>query len=170
MPNQLHVLITYSSGLDTDVEQLYIIFIVNVNSLKFPLTLQRRSHLFLVGAAEIERRRGECERRRREGIIGGSWGMPPPPPPENFKQTVRFRAFWDEFKQNFVSFWKHFFWYLNIVMERRNLCDGTNVLPYIVSWTACFLCFVFFFSSPFFRCVCVCVCGGGGGGDRGAFK
>ena len=39
MPNQLHVLITYSSGLDTDVEQLYIIFIVNVNSLKFPPTL-----------------------------------------------------------------------------------------------------------------------------------
>ena len=39
MPNQLHVLITYSSGLDTDVEQHYIIFIVNVNSLKFPLTL-----------------------------------------------------------------------------------------------------------------------------------
>ena len=27
------------SGLDTDVEQLYTIFIVNVNSLKFPLTL-----------------------------------------------------------------------------------------------------------------------------------
>ena len=26
MPSQLHVLITYSSGLDTDVEQLYIIF------------------------------------------------------------------------------------------------------------------------------------------------
>ena len=35
MPNQLHVLITYSSGLDTDVEHHFIIFIVNVNSLKF---------------------------------------------------------------------------------------------------------------------------------------
>ena len=33
------IVITYSSGLDTDVEQLYTIFIVNVNSLKFPLTL-----------------------------------------------------------------------------------------------------------------------------------
>ena len=45
MPNRLHVLIiiiiiiTYSSGLNTDVEQLYTIFIVNVNSLNFPLTL-----------------------------------------------------------------------------------------------------------------------------------
>ena len=34
------IIITYSSGLDTDVEQLSnTIFIVNVNSLKFPLTL-----------------------------------------------------------------------------------------------------------------------------------
>ena len=33
------IIIDYSSGLDTDVEKLYTIFIVNVNSLKFPLTL-----------------------------------------------------------------------------------------------------------------------------------
>ena len=32
---------------------------------------QRRSHLFLVGAAVTERRMRECERRRREAILGG---------------------------------------------------------------------------------------------------
>ena len=30
-------------------------------------------------------------------------------------------------------------------MERRKLCDGTDVPPYVFSWTACF----------FFLCVCV---------------
>ena len=34
----------------------------------------------------------------------------------------------------------------NIVMGRRKLCDGTDVLPYIFSWTACFF-------SSVFRCV-----------------
>ena len=54
---------------------------------------------------------------------------------------------------NFVSFLRHFMvfylliWQENIVMERRKLCDGTDVLPYIVSWTAWFF-FVYF--------VCVC--------------
>ena len=48
---------------------------------------QSRSHLFLVGAAEIERRRREGECRRREAILGGH------PPRKFFKQTVRFRAF-----------------------------------------------------------------------------
>ena len=60
--------------------------------------MQGRSHLFLVGAAEIERRRQECERRRREAMLEGSGGIPPHPP-TFFKQTVRFRAFWDDLKQ-----------------------------------------------------------------------
>ena len=38
-------------------------------------------------------------------------------------------------------------WQENIVMERRKLCNGTDVLPYIVSWTACFFLFI----------LCVCV-------------
>ena len=58
--------------------------------------MQRRSHLFLVGAAEFERRRRERERRRREAILGEFGGMHPR---KIFKQTVRFRAFWDDFKQ-----------------------------------------------------------------------
>ena len=39
------IIITYCSGLDTDVEKRYTIFIVNVNSLKFPLTLIHTSSL-----------------------------------------------------------------------------------------------------------------------------
>ena len=46
--------------------------------------MQRRSHLFLVDAAETERRMRECKRRRREAILGGSRGKSPPPPPGNF--------------------------------------------------------------------------------------
>ena len=38
----------------------------------------------------------------------------------------------------------HFYQQENIVMEKRKLSDGTDVLPYIFSWTA---------SSSSFRCV-----------------
>ena len=57
---------------------------------------QRHSHLFLVGATEIERQKCECELRRRKAILGGSGDMLPL---KIFKQTVRFRAFCDDFKQ-----------------------------------------------------------------------
>ena len=54
---------------------------------------------------------------------------------------------------NFVSFWRHFLvfypliWQENIVMERRKLCDGTDVLIHT------------FFPGPrgFFVFLCVCV-------------
>ena len=57
---------------------------------------QRRSHLFLVGAAENERRRRKCERGRREAILGGYGGMPHR---NFFSQMVPFCAIWDDFKQ-----------------------------------------------------------------------
>ena len=52
--------------------------------VRFVLIYQRRSHLFLVGAAENERRMRECERRRREAILGGGGGTGACPPPEIF--------------------------------------------------------------------------------------
>ena len=77
---------------------LKVDFLKTIEAKVIILTVQRRSHLFLFGAADIERRMRECERRRRKAILGGSGGMPPPPR-KIFKQTVRFRAFWDDFKQ-----------------------------------------------------------------------
>ena len=38
--------------------------------------IQRRSHLLLVGAAEIERRRRKCERHSRDAILGGPGACP----------------------------------------------------------------------------------------------
>ena len=73
------------------------------------ITYQRRSHLFLVGAAEIERRWRECERRRREAVLGRPGACPPPR--QILKQSVRFRAFLDDFKQQFRFFLETFFWY-----------------------------------------------------------
>ena len=42
---------------------------------------QARSNGLHIGATIFEHRRCECERRRREALLGGSGGMPPP---ENF--------------------------------------------------------------------------------------
>ena len=63
---------------------------------------------------------------------------PPPPPPENFlNKRCDFVHSGMILSCNFVSFWRHFLVFYplicqeNIVMERRKLCDRTDVLPYI---------------------------------------
>ena len=123
-------------------------------SIKCTSEWQRRSHLFLIGAAEIERRRGECEWRMGEAILGG--------PGACFlgkflNKRCDFMYSGMILSSNFVSFWRHFFgiypliWQENIVMERRNFCDGIDVLPYSFSWTVCFF-FCLFFSLGVWRC------------------
>ena len=121
--------------------------------LSAPESLQRRSHLFLVGAAEIERRRREAIL-----ILGGLRASPPPPPGNFLNKRCDFVQFGMISGSNFVSFWRHFvvcyplIWQENVVMERRKLCDGTDMLPYILSWTASFVFCVCFF--VFFLYVC----------------
>ena len=89
--------------------------------------MQRRSHLFLVGAAEIERRRRECEYRKREAIVGGSGGGGGGGGGGILNKQCDFVHSGMILSSNFVSFWRHFFvfypliWQENIVMERRKL-------------------------------------------------
>ena len=68
-------------------------------------TSQRRSHLLLVGAAEIECGRRKCERRRREAILGGPGG--------NFlNKRCDFVHSGIILSSNFVSFWRHFWYFI----------------------------------------------------------
>ena len=77
-------------------------------------------------------------------------GGVPPPPGKFLNKRCDFVHSGMILSSNFVSFWRFFLvffpliWQENIELERRKLCDGTDVLPYIFSWTACFF-FVFFF-------------------------
>ena len=77
---------------------------------------QRRSLLFLVGAAKSERRSRKCE------SLGGSRGMSPPP--ENFFNIqCEFVHSWMILSSNFVSFWRHFFGILSFDLLRQH-CNG----------------------------------------------
>ena len=73
--------------------------------------------------------------------------MPPPPPGKFLNKRCDFVHSVMILSSNFVSFWRRFFvfypsiWQENIEMERRKLCDGTDVLPYIFVLDRVFLCF-----------------------------
>ena len=54
---------------------LFHMRVAQMGTIRCMLILHRCSHLFLVGAAEIERRRRECEHRMCEAMLGGSGGI-----------------------------------------------------------------------------------------------